>query len=264
MTEMVAKYCVASQAGENVIAAHVLRWFRAEYDSSTEVKKALGVRYMVGDTDLRRHLMLLTKLTQIAGFRGLIVVFDEISVLTRSVYGAACKGNQDAFLNLLNDASRGTLTGLGFFLAGTRDALDSGQRGFFASKSLDSRVGQQLPDDLSSGGVIVSVPRLNAEQIFLMLQKVRRIRLPEEFWIERLPDTALETLPAKIMGRMGAPEGGLTPREILRRQEQLIVRLENDPSLTWEKALTSSAEINQPTQQRTSNSRSEALRKLKL
>jgi hypothetical protein len=93
-----------------------------------------------------------------------------------------------------------------------------------------------------------------------MLQKVLRLELPGDIWRSRLPDAALEAFLNKVMGQLGGTVGA-TPRQILQRQEQLVMRLERDPSLTWEKAL---AEMDNSTAQQSSNSRSEALRKLKL
>jgi len=75
--------------------------------------------------------------------------------------------------------------------------------------------------------------------------------------------SALHALLIKFMRPLGAAQGGTT-RDLLKLFEQVVQRLEGDPSLTWEQALGISADVNDLSQQKNSNSKSQALKNFKL
>jgi hypothetical protein len=264
MAEMVVKYCLASTTGETVLASKILAWFRAEYGTPAEVKKAFGVTSLIGDADLMRHLKLVTILAQIAGKSGVLVLIDELSVLTRNLHGPVRAANQDVVLNILNDALGGRLQGLGFIFAGTHDCLDARQRGLLASEALKSRLQRSQNSNDSASGLIVEVRRLITEQFFIVLQKVRCLRLSEPSMADRLPDGALHALLAKAKAPLGAEEG-LVPRELLKAFEQLVLAMEVNPTMDWADALGSSAAGGKPSEEETaSKAKTSSLRNLKL
>ena len=254
MVQVLAKYCAASQAGHLGMVASVQTWFRAEFPNPSEAKAALGLPFIVTDADLMRHVKLVTLLTQIVGATGLLLLVDELDVLTRNAYSGAQKANQDVLLNILNDASTGRLPGLGFIFAGSNDALDPDQRGLLASTALKSR--------LEGGGVILDVPTLIPQQLFRLMQKVRNHRLPESM-LERLPDAALLEQLTKLL-RPGW-EKGLPVRDALKALSRVIERLEANPLLTWQDALQASQhQADQADGQNSSGTKSQHLKNLKL
>ncbi|TGV95597.1 ATP-binding protein, partial [Mesorhizobium sp. M2D.F.Ca.ET.145.01.1.1] len=71
-------YWRGSEEGDEVLKTSALRWLRGEYSTKTEARQALGVRTIIDDNDIYDALKLLAAFVKLAGYAGLLVVFDEM------------------------------------------------------------------------------------------------------------------------------------------------------------------------------------------
>lgn len=71
-------YWRGSEEGDEVLKTSALRWLRGEYSTKTEARQARGVRNIIDDGDVYDSLKLLAAFVRLAGYSGLLVVFDEM------------------------------------------------------------------------------------------------------------------------------------------------------------------------------------------
>lgn len=71
-------YWRGSEESDEVLKSSALRWLRGEYSTKTEARQALGVRNIIDDGDVYDALKLLAAFVKLAGYSGLLVVFDEM------------------------------------------------------------------------------------------------------------------------------------------------------------------------------------------
>ena len=113
LVQVVVKHRLAQDAGDLMAAAKSLRWLRAEYASGSQAAKDLGVSGFIRDSDFLSYLKLLARLCQLAGYRGLLVLLDELTVLTRNLNGSVRQANFDVRLDIVNDCFQGLDVTLG-------------------------------------------------------------------------------------------------------------------------------------------------------
>jgi hypothetical protein len=123
-----------------MIEAKATRWLRAEYDSIQSAKKDLRVSAVITDADFLDYLQLLAGFCRACGYKGLLVLVDEMGVLVQNLHGAARQANFDVLLNALNRSCQGAGPGLGIVLAGTCDFLEHSHRGLLSYESLRTRL----------------------------------------------------------------------------------------------------------------------------
>jgi hypothetical protein len=214
----------------------VIKWFRAEFDSVSEAKKELGVSSIIGDGDFLKHITMISALCRLAGKRGLLVIFDELTVFVSSLHKSVRQANFDTILNAFNASADGRSQGLGFVFAGTPDCLDPRQAGLLSHPALASRLqGASTPKGIVSSGPILELKPLRPVELFVALQKARRLALGPD-GASRLPDLALEHLIDACLRPLGAQEF-LAPRDVMQGFAALVQTLEADPSSDWRRAI---------------------------
>lgn len=96
-------YWRGSEAGDEASKAAALRWLRGEYSTKTEARQALGVRNIIDDDDVYDSLKLLAAFVRLAGYAGLLVVFDEMVNLYKLQSAQARNQNFEQILRIVND-----------------------------------------------------------------------------------------------------------------------------------------------------------------
>ncbi|KAK0331953.1 hypothetical protein LTR94_026854, partial [Friedmanniomyces endolithicus] len=121
-------YWRAHEEGDDSLKAAALRWLRAEYPTKTEARQALPVRSIIDDADVYDTFKLLSAFVRIAGYSGLLVVFDEMVNLYKLQSSQARNQNYEQLLRMLNDVLQGNVEGLGFVFGGTPEFLLDSRR----------------------------------------------------------------------------------------------------------------------------------------
>ena len=71
--QVVNKYWIAYESGDDILKERTLRWLKAEYTTKTDSMREIGVRELINDASFFNTLKLYSILVQKAGYGGLLV-----------------------------------------------------------------------------------------------------------------------------------------------------------------------------------------------
>lgn len=214
-----------------------LRWLRGEFSTKTEAREALGVRRIIEDENFYDGLKLMAAFCKLAGHGGLLVGLDEMVVLSHRLPNSrARQSNYEAILTILNDSLQGSVSGLGFLLAGTDECLEDKRRGLFSYEALRTRLSENRfadHDVVDFSGPVIRLANLTPEDLFVLLRNIRHVHASGDPNKYLVPDNALVAVLQKANEVLGA-EFYKTPREVVRSFVGLLSVLEQNPGKTWQ------------------------------
>ncbi len=234
--EVLRAYYRGTVNGNEAEKAAALRWLRGEYQTKTEARQDLGVRRIIDDDTFYDSLKLMAGFCRKAGFDGMLVLFDELVVLSHRLPSSRSRiANFEAILTILNDAVQGSAQGVGFVFAGTDESLEDRRRGLFSYEALRSRLAEnQLAAtglvDLS--GPVVRLQALSPEDLFVLLRNISIVHASGDQDARLVPDEGIEALLHKANDTLGA-EFFRTPRDVIRSFVGLLNLIEQNPGKTW-------------------------------
>lgn len=228
-------YWQASEDGNEALKSSALRWLRAEYSTKTEARQALGVRNIIDDADVYDSLKLLAQFVRLAGYSGLVVVFDEMVNLYKLQSSQARNQNYEQILRVVNDMLQGNAQGVGFLFGGTPEFLMDSRRGLYSYEALQSRLAENqfaAHGLVDMSGPVIRLQSLSPEELLILLSNIRAIFAlgdPERYLV---PDDALSAFMAHCNKRIGEAYFR-TPRNTIKAFVQLLAILEQNPSARW-------------------------------
>jgi hypothetical protein len=234
-------YWQASEDGNEALKASALRWLRAEFSTKTEARQALGVRNIIDDADVYDSLKLLAQFVRLAGYSGLVIVFDEMVNLYKLQSAQARNQNYEQILRVVNDMLQGNSEGVGFIFGGTPEFLMDSRRGLFSYEALQSRLaenqfaGQGLID---MSGPVIRLQSLSPEELLILLANIRSVFALGDPTRHLVPDEALAAFMAHCNQRIGEAYFR-TPRNTIKAFVQLLSILEQNPSAQWSEIIGS-------------------------
>ena len=234
-------YWQASEDGNEALKVSALRWLRAEFSTKTEARQALGVRNIIDDADVYDSLKLLAQFVRLAGYSGLVVVFDEMVNLYKLQSAQARNQNYEQILRVVNDMLQGNSEGVGFIFGGTPEFLMDSRRGLFSYEALQSRLaenqfaGQGLID---MSGPVIRLQSLSPEELLILLANIRSVFALGDPARHLVPDEALAAFMAHCNQRIGEAYFR-TPRNTIKAFVQLLSILEQNPSAQWSEIIGS-------------------------
>ena len=234
-TEVVAAYWRGHDEGDASLKASAVRWLRGEYATRTDARRDLGVRTIVDDGSVYDQLKLLSRFVRLAGYTGLLVALDELVNLYKLANTRARSSNYEQILRILNDCLQGTVSHLGFLMAGTPEFLTDTRRGLYSYEALQSRLSENT--FASAGlkdfsGPVIRLPNLTPEELFVVLTKLRHIHASGDSAASALPDDALRAFMDHCSRRIGEAYFR-TPRDTIRAFVQMLAILEQNPEAAW-------------------------------
>ncbi|MDR2506253.1 MAG: ATP-binding protein [Oscillospiraceae bacterium] len=221
-----------------------LRFFRAEYGSKTEVRQELGIRTYVNDENWYEMLKLFASFLTVAGYKGLLVMLDELVNLFRIPFRVTREYNYEKLLAIYNDVLQGKASGIGFVLVSTPQSLEDSERGIFSYEALRSRLADGRFADNTIGDImspIIKIQPLTYEEMFVLLEKVaglHRVVYGSSFDISN--EDMLLFLKAEYE-RIGA-KTNITPRSVIRDFIEILGRLSQDPTATVRSIISTDAD----------------------
>jgi len=231
------EYRRASEADDPEAVSACLRWYRGEYASRGEAKRALGfeVSSVVNDSNWYDFIKLWAEAGAAIGYRGLVVFIDECVNLYKIPNRVSRENNYEKILSMFNDTLQGRAPHLGIILGGTPAFLEDTRRGLFGYEALRSRLasGRFSADgnlkDFS--GPVIRLVRLSDDELLALLTRMTVLHGIYYSWEPRItPDETLGYLKA-CLSRAGA-ESMITPREMLRDYMSLLSILRENPGTT--------------------------------
>ncbi len=247
--EVLRAYYRGTVNGNEMEKASALRWLRGEYTTKTEARQDLGVRRIVDDESFHDSLKLMAGFCRKAGFDGILVLFDELVVLSHRLPSSRARvANFEAILTILNDSVQGHAEGIGFLFAGTDDSLEDKRRGLFSYEALRSRLAE---NQLATGGLIdlsgpvIRLQALSPEDLFVLLRNISLVHAEGEEDGRLVPDAGIEALLHKANDTLGA-DFFRTPRDIIRSFVGLLNLIDQNPSKSWQDILGMDGILSKP------------------
>ena len=238
---LLTMYWRAHLEGDDETKANVTKWFRGEYRNKTEARRELGVNIVIGDDDWYDYLKILATFLVGAGYKGLVILLDEMVNLYKIPNAVSRQYNYEKVLTMYNDTLQGKAHHLGIIMSGTPQAIEDRRRGLYSYEALRSRLTQGrfsqdgLVDMLAP---VIRLEPLTHEELLVLVEKLADIHAGLFGYQRTITQDELVRFLETEYGRVGA-DTHLTPREVIRGFVEMLDILSQNPGVTVEQLLGS-------------------------
>lgn len=223
-TQVLRLYYRASLEGNDETRAGVVKWLRGEFRTKTEARGELGVNACITDDTWYEYLKLFAQFLVGAGYKGLVVLIDELVNLYKIPNAISRQYNYEKILTMYNDTLQGKAHHLGIIMGGTPQSIEDRRRGVFSYEALRSRLTQGrfasagLADMLAP---VIHLEPLTYEELLVLIEKLADIHAGYFGYERTLTEAQLVGFLKVEFGRVGA-DTHLTPREVIRDFIELL------------------------------------------
>ena len=239
--QLLSLYYHAYLEGDDEQKAKVVRWFRGEYTTKRDAKKALGVNLIISDEDWYDYLKLFAVFFRMAGYAGMMIFIDELVNLYRITRADTRKDNYEKLLAMYNDALQGKARYLGFLVGATPQVVEDKRRGLYSYEALRSRLAEgkfSRPGARDLLAPVIRLEPLTPEEMLVLCEKLADMHADLYGYEKKLGTDNLAGFIKLEYSRIGA-EQNITPREVIRDFIELLDLLYQNPSMTMEELLQS-------------------------
>lgn len=204
--------------------ACVVKWLRGEYRTKTEARRELGVNACIADDSWYDYLKLLAEFLTGAGYKGLVVMIDELVNLYKIPNSVTRQNNYEKILTMYNDTLQGKAHHLGIIMGGTPQSIEDRRRGVYSYEALRSRLTQGRFASEGLSDMLAPVIRLNPltyEELLVLIEKLADIHAGYFDYQRSLMEDDLVSFLQIEFGRVGS-DSHLTPREVIRDFIELL------------------------------------------
>lgn len=233
---VIKAYWRGHEEGDDTLKSASLRWLRAEYPTKTEARQAVQVRSIIDDANIYDTFKLLSAFVRIAGYSGLLVVFDEMVNIYKLQSSQARNQNYEQLLRILNDVLQGNVEGLGFVFGGTPEFLLDSRRGLYSYQALQSRLAENsfaTEGRIDMSGPVLRLQSLSPEDLLVLLSNIRSVFALGDDTANLVPDEALTTFMEHCSKRIGEAYFR-TPRNTIKAFVQFLSVLQQNPGTRWQ------------------------------
>ncbi len=227
----VVLYWKAYRQDDAAMKSNVLKWFRGEYVTRKDAKEELGINFIVTDENWYDFLKLFAAFLVGAGYKGLLVIIDELVNIFKISNSITRANNYEKILTMYNDVLQGKAKHIGFLMGGTPQCIEDKYKGVFSYEALRSRLaeGHFATDDLKDlSAPIIRLQMLSQEEMYILVEKLQNIHAQLYHYEPFLTQEDLIYFLTVEYNRVGA-ETHITPREIIRDFIELINILYQNP-----------------------------------
>lgn len=204
--------------------ACVVKWLRGEYRTKTEARRELGVNACIADDSWYDYLKLLAEFLTGAGYKGLVVMIDELVNLYKIPNSVTRQNNYEKILTMYNDTLQGKAHHLGIIMGGTPQSIEDRRRGVYSYEALRSRLtqGRFASEGLSDMlAPVICLNPLTYEELLVLIEKLADIHAGYFEYQRSLTEDDLVSFLQIEFGRVGS-DSHLTPREVIRDFIELL------------------------------------------
>lgn len=240
-TRMLRRYRMAYLEQDEEELAHVVKWLRGEYRTKTEAKSELGNGTIITDDDWYDYVKLLARFLVGAGYKGMLVMIDELVNLYKIPNAITRQNNYEKILTMYNDTLQGKAQYLGIIMGGTPQSIEDRRRGVFSYEALRSRLtqGRFAREDMTDMlAPVIHLQPLTYEELLVLAEKLADIHAGYFGYERKVTTDDLVRFLQIEFGRVGA-DSHLTPREVIRDFIELLDIMYQNPD-------TDVAELLQP------------------
>lgn len=227
-------YYRAYRDGNDEMQGMAVRWLRGEYPTRTEAKRDLGVNSIITDENWYDYIKLLTSFLVSAGYKGLVVMIDELVNIMKIPHAVMRQYNYEKILMMYNDVMQGKASHLGIIMGGTPQCIEDPRRGVFSYEALRSRLerGRFSSDDAHDMmAPIIRLQPLTYEELTVLTEKLAEIHAGLYGYECRVTlEDRINFIKAEY-GRVGA-DTNITPREMIRDFIELLNIAMQNPDKT--------------------------------
>jgi hypothetical protein len=235
----VIAYWRAYREGDDGMKANALKWFRGEYATRKEAKDDLGINFIVTDDTWYDFLKILAQFMVGAGYKGMIIMIDELVNLYKIPHSITRQNNYEKILTMYNDVLQGKAGHIGFLLGGTPQCVEDKYRGLFSYEALRSRLaeGHFANDGLRDlSAPIIRLEMLTQEEMYVLVEKLMEIHADFYGYKPFFTHEDLIYFLTVEYNRVGA-DTHITPREIIRDFIELANIIHQNPSVNLREIL---------------------------
>ncbi|MBP3569559.1 MAG: ATP-binding protein [Lachnospiraceae bacterium] len=239
----VVLYWRAYQEDNSALKSNVLKWFRGEYATRKEAKEDLGINFIVTDETWYDFLKLFAAFLVGAGYKGMLVVIDELVNIFKIPNSITRANNYEKILTMYNDVLQGKAKHIGFLMGGTPQCIEDKYKGVFSYEALRSRLaeGHFATDDMKDlSAPIIRLQMLSQEEMYILIEKLLNIHAQLYHYEPAMTQEDLVYFLTVEYNRVGA-ETHITPREIIRDFIELLNILHQNPQKTIAEVLGSNS-----------------------
>lgn len=240
-TRMLRRYRMAYLEQDEEELAHIVKWLRGEYRTKTEAKSELGNGTIITDDDWYDYVKLLARFLVGAGYKGMLVMIDELVNLYKIPNSITRQNNYEKILTMYNDTLQGKAQYLGIIMGGTPQSIEDRRRGVFSYEALRSRLtqGRFAREDMTDMlAPVIHLQPLTYEELLVLAEKLADIHSGYFDYERKVTTDDLVRFLQIEFGRVGA-DSHLTPREVIRDFIELLDIMYQNPD-------TDVAELLQP------------------
>jgi len=239
----IVAYWRAYRNDDNTTKSNVLKWFRGEYTSRKEAKDELNINFIVTDETWYDFLKILAVFLVNAGYKGLLVIVDELVNIFKIPNAITRQNNYEKILTIYNDVLQGKAKHIGFLMGATPQCIEDKYKGLFSYEALRSRLAEghfatQQLKDLSAP--IIRLQMLTQEEMYVLIEKLRDIHAQLYNYTPSLGHEELVYFLTVEYNRVGAATH-ITPREIIRDFIELVNILHQNPQISISELLGSNS-----------------------
>ncbi|HIS40886.1 MAG TPA: ATP-binding protein [Candidatus Aphodovivens avistercoris] len=233
-SRMVRRYRAAALEGDDETMGNVVKWLRGEYRTKTEARQELGATAIITDDDWYDYLKLFAAFLVGAGYKGLLVLIDELVNLYKIPNAVTRQYNYEKILTMYNDTLQGKARHLGIIMGGTPQSIEDRRRGIYSYEALRSRLAQGrfaqegLADLLAP---VIHLEPLTYEELLVLIEKLADIHAGLFGYERTLTEDDLVAFLRIEFGRVGA-DTHLTPREVIRDFIELLDIVSQNPQVS--------------------------------
>ena len=236
-------YWRAYRQDDAAMKSNVLKWFRGEYSSRREAKEELNINFIVTDETWYDFLKIFAAFLVSAGYKGLLVVIDELVNIFKIPNSITRQNNYEKILTMYNDVLQGKAKHIGFLLGGTPQCIEDKYKGVFSYEALRSRLeeGHFATADLKDlSAPIIRLQMLTQEEMYVLIEKLRNIHAQLYNYTPTIGHDELIYFLTVEYNRVGA-QTHITPREIIRDFIELVNILHQNPQKSMSEILGSNS-----------------------
>ncbi len=219
------------KSGDDQGKAKAVKWFRGEYGTKTEAKNEIGVNFVISDDNWYEVIKLFAIFLVKAGYKGLLVMVDELVNIFRIPYRVTRQYNYEKILTMYNDTLQGKAKYLGVLMGGTPQCIEDTDKGVFSYDALRSRLTEGRFSSAAYRDLLAPIIRLNPlsyEEMLVLIEKLAALHA--DLYNNEMNITEEELLAfLKIeYERIGA-DTHITPREVIRDFVEVLNIISQNP-----------------------------------
>jgi hypothetical protein len=234
---VLAQYQKACSNGDTALEQAAFLWLSAGYSTKAEARKALGTERIITDRDVFVALKVLAKFCRVAGYDGLLVIFDELGNLTNRLSDTrAREANLGCILEMMCESLQTNSGAIGIILAGLPESVSDPEKGLFSSTALRTRLKAGDGGAFTPSKVLITLPRLHHEEILQLLQNIVHVwalGIPETYL---LPEEGIRLYLEKYCASI-EKNAAITPRDVVIPFIEILYRLEEKPEAKWHEVI---------------------------